>query len=828
MSEWPGDLAGEWRLRDARGEHDLPITLPCDVHTALQRAGRLPDPYDGTNEYGCRWVSERDWRLTRTLDLERVPDRATLLLDMVDTVAEVRVNGHTVMRPDNMFRPWAAEVAGALRPGGNEIEIRLLSPVREGAERAARQPYRVPHLAKICPIPHGNMLRKPQCDFGWDWNIALAPMGVYGDMTLAGPEGLLGPVMVEQEHLGDGRVRVRARARVLGAGPDPADRRVTLTVGGEEAHGRIGSDRGGEDAEAVAEVTLADPALWWPAGQGEQALHDLTLEVGPLVHRDRVALRDVRLVTEPDAEGARFEIHVNGRPVFAKGANWIPPDALPGRMDEDATRDLLASARDAHMNLVRVWGGGRYEPDAFYRACDELGLLVWQDFMFACNLYPCTEAFLGAVEEEVDHQVRRLHHRVALWCGDNELVGALGWFEESRADRDRYLVAYDRLNRTIERGLRARAPSANWWPSSPSHGPLSFGDAFHADHSGDMHFWAVWHEGHDFEHYRSIRPRFVSEFGFQSFPSHDVIAAFADRGDHAADSAVMESHQKDPGGNARIVRTLARYFPAPRDFGEFVWLSQVQQATAIRTGVEYWRTIRPRCMGAVIWQLNDTWPCASWSSLDHGGGWKLLHHAARRFYAPVAAFGVPDGAAGIIVHGVNDDPAPREIGAVATVFGPDGRALREVALAGQVSPGTARPLGGVAALGKGETVVLATRTGAMHEDGGGGRDGAERREVVWPERFAGLAIGDDRDAADAGDGLAVAVEGPDGTGAWTLTISADRLALFVTLSSDRPGRFSDNAVPVWPGAPMRVTFTPRDAATSAVPRFRVRHLRPGG
>ena len=405
----------------------------------------------------------------------------------------------------------------------------------------------------------------------------------------------------------------------------------------------------------VETFEITKPNLWWPAGSGKQHLYDLAVVTRTETIRRRVGLRHVELITTPDAVGARFAFRVNGCEIFCRGANWIPADALPSAATPELTAKLLRAAVAANMNMVRVWGGGFYEQDFFYDLCDELGIMVWQDFMFACCLYPTTPQFLNEVRAEVDYQVRRLAHHasVVLWCGDNELLGALTWFKESRDNRDRYLVNYDRLNRAIEETMKAADATAIWWPSSPSPGLMSFGDAWHDDRSGDMHFWSVWHEGRSFEHYRDVKPRFCSEFGFQSFPSMATIKTFAEPGDMNIASPVMESHQKNAGGNARIAETMFRYFRFPTRFADFVYVSQIQQGLAMRTAVEYWRTLKPHCMGTLYWQLNDTWPVASWSGLDHGGGWKALHYMARRFFEPVAVFAVPVGD-DIVLTGVND------------------------------------------------------------------------------------------------------------------------------------------------------------------------------
>ncbi len=410
--------------------------------------------------------------------------------------------------------------------------------------------------------------------------------------------------------------------------------------------------------------------------------------------RRRIGLRTIELESRPDEAGRSFLVKVNGVPVFCRGANWIPADALPGRISPEKTRGLLQSAVDANMNMLRIWGGGFYEPDWFLDICDELGLMVWQDFMFSCNLYPSDRDYLNGVAQEVRYQAGRLQHHasIALWCGDNELIGALNWFDESRTNRDRYLVAYDRLNRTVEDGLLAVDPQANWWPSSPSPGPMSFGDAWHDDSSGDMHFWSVWHEGRDFEHYRDVRPRFCSEFGFQSYPSMDVIRTFADEEDWNIASTVMESHQKNVGGNARIAETMFRYFRFPASFEDFVYLSQVQQGLAIRTAVEYWRSLKPHCMGTLYWQLNDTWPVASWSSLDYGGGWKALHFMARRFFSPVAVFALPSKDGSIGFAGINDTREDVSLRLDVECIFADGTVSRLAALDVRLPAGASMPL----------------------------------------------------------------------------------------------------------------------------------------
>ncbi len=788
------DLTGPWALSDESGAYAVVLTLPGDGISALATAGAIPDPYWGRNEYDLRWICARDWVAKRSFAVTRTD--LVLVLSMLDTVAEIAVNGVQVHASDSMFRSYRIDLSGVLRLGDNDITITFRSVSKEADARQARQPYFVPFSANNTPIGNGNMLRKPSCDFGWDWNIALASFGVYGDLYL---EPLIAAriasVVVAQTH-GAGSVTVCVTAQIDGQAEGQA---VAMTLCGVTAQTVV---KGGA---ARADLVIVAPELWWPAGQGAQVLHDLTVTMADQTAHRRIGLRDAALIAEKDAIGRGFKFRINGRDIFAKGANWIPADALSGRITEADTRDLLQSAVDANMNMLRVWGGGRYEPTWFYDLCDELGLMVWQDFMFSCHIYPSDEAFLADVAIEVREQALRLHHHacMAVWCGDNELIGALTWFPETRANRDLYLVGYDRLNRTIEVALKAAVPGAVWWPSSPSPGPMDFGDAWHDDSKGDMHFWSVWHEGRDFDHYRDVSPRFCSEFGFQSYPSLDVIRKFADPADFNIAAPVMESHQKNAGGNARIAETMFRYFRFPVDFENFVYLSQVQQGLAIKTAVTHWRSLKPICMGTLIWQLNDTWPVCSWSSLDHGGGWKLLHHMSKAFYAPVFVSAVPVKGA-IELRAVNDGAEALDLTVSAVAVAMDGttRPLAKATV-------TVGPDAAVLALSLPSYQIAPTEMLAYVWAQGEVRIGGE---VFAPKPFKAY------DLLPPDLSLEVRANTTD----YSLTISAQTLALFVAVEADQPGRFSHNAMTVFPGHAATVTFTP--ASPGQVPQFTLRDL----
>jgi beta-mannosidase len=637
------------------------MAVPGDLMSALLAAGEIPDPYYGKNELGLQWIGREDWRLERDFELdEAFLSHESVYLEalVLDTVAEIELNGQGLGSSRNMWRRFRADAKPLLRAGKNRLAITIRSPERAAAEAAAALAYPIPASEYPVFSPHRNLLRKAQCMAGWDWGPCLMTGGIYDGIALVAHDG-------PRLEYATTRMRREGAEWIVGIdldleAPVPSRCRATASLAG--ANASAGLDLPAGASRRSLELRVRDVEAWWPAGYGAQPLYDLRVELCPLgapeAGKDggrghegreagagrghslekRLGFRELSVVAEEDEWGKSLKFAVNGREVFAKGANWIPADALPSRWTRERLADLLGSAVAANMNCLRVWGGGRYESEDFYGLCDELGLLVWQDCMFSCALYPSSPAFLAEVEAETRHQVLRLkdHPSIALWCGNNEALGAITWYEESRTSPARYIADYDRLTEgTVGRVVRNLDPGRAWWPSSPSAGPDDWSDNWHADGRGDMHYWTVWHEGKPFSAYLDVKPRFCSEFGFQSLPSARTVAAFAPEDERNVTSPVMEDHQRHPRGNALIMETMLRYFRMPSGFRETLYLSQVQQALAIRTAVEYWRSLRPRCMGTLYWQLNDVWPVASWSSLEYDGSWKLLHHEARRFYEPL-------------------------------------------------------------------------------------------------------------------------------------------------------------------------------------------------
>jgi beta-mannosidase len=652
------------------------------------------------------------------------------------------------------------------------------------------------------------MLRKAQCHGGWDWGPCLMVLGIYAEPRLRlYDDARIEHAVIHQEHHEDGHVTVTADIELV------ARRDATVPVRFEFAGRSITADvavSAGHDGRTALSLDLDHPALWWPAGYGDQPLHDASVAIPGDRIDQRIGLRKLRLINEPDEAGASMTFEVNGVPVFCKGANWIPADALPSRITRARIARLLGEAVAANMNMIRVWGGGFYEFDAFYELCDALGLLVWQDMMFACSQYPSTPEFLSEVDAEVRYQVKRLasHASIAIWCGDNEVIGSLNWYAPSKDNRDRYLVNYDRLNRTIEQAVLASDPGRTFWPSSPCSGKLDYGDAWHDDGSGDMHFWSVWHENKDFEHYHTVRPRFCSEFGFQSFPTMRDIRRFAKQSEWNAMSPVMEWHQRDPAGNGRIVETMTRYFRMPTSFEGFVYLSQLQQALAIETAVRFWRSLKPHAMGTIYWQLNDVWPSVSWSSLDHATGWKTLHYHARRFFAPAAlAARIEDKR--LLVTGLNDTRAAASIAGYVRRIDLDGNVLDEHPVAGDLPPDRAHLLAGVPVPPGRDFFFVIDAATTTNES-----TNPLMRLTVFPEKPKAYDL-------PASVLSLAAVAGNPGQ----FTLGADRPAFFVKPeASTFAGAFDDASFLLLPGETRTLRFRSFDGRLPQVADVAVSHL----
>lgn len=631
-------LSGFWQVRQVDKQAWIPACVPGGVHTDLMAAGKIPDPFYGTNEEKVQWVAEKSWEYRRFFYPQPAvlqQEKIFLVCDGLDTLAEVRLNGKILGQTNNMFRSWSWEVKNFLREGENKLEILFRSPV---AYIRARQ--RVRRMADLnMGIRGGAHLRKTPSHFGWDWGPRLPCTGIWQEIRLEGRRGgKLGGVRFDQEHT-PGMVTLTARVQSELWEPSEERHTVRLSITGPDRE--VWQLDAPARPQTVMTVTIANPALWWPNGMGQQPLYNI--EVALLNGEDEIldeqaftiGLRTIALRQEEDEHGKSFVFVVNGVAMFCKGSNWIPADSFPARVTRERLEGLIRAAAESSQNMLRVWGGGYYESNPFYDLCDRYGILVWQDFQFACGIYPLDDpAYLDNVRCEVEENVRRLrsHACLALWCGNNEiewLGGKLGWFRNP-AVRE----AYERFFfHDLPAILAEEDPSRPYWPGSPSSND-PFRDPGGA-RTGDAHLWEVYHSFRQPNHYRKQNPRFVSEFGFQALPAQATVEAFCSEEERRAGSKVMACHQRALAGNPKLEWYLAQRFRLPRSFDGMVYLSQVFQAEVVRTAVEHWRRNPTRTAGALYWQLNDCWPVTSWSSIDYYGRWKALHYAARRFYAPV-------------------------------------------------------------------------------------------------------------------------------------------------------------------------------------------------
>ncbi|HOX05161.1 MAG TPA: hypothetical protein PK280_02075 [Planctomycetota bacterium] len=813
------DLGGAWRVREASSSESHPATVPGNIHTDLLAAGIIPEPFYRDNEARVEWVQDRDWVYSREFTVPKAllaRDRVLLVCEGLDTLAEVRVNGRLLGKTDNMFRTWEFDAKRHLRAGRNSLEVRFRSTVPYITARHQRRPvpqWRGPEK----PLSGSNWIRKEQCNYGWDWGPHMVTSGIWRPIRLlAFDAARLSDVQLLQDHSRRGVVGLKVHTAAETAGARrKLSARVTVLLGKKTvARAEVALKSGRSEAR----LAVRDPQLWWPNGLGQQPLYHVVVELfdGGGLALDatvrRIGLRTLKLIRRKDKIGETFHFEVNGVPFFAKGANWIPADVFAARVTADKLRGLVADAAAAHMNMLRVWGGGIYEEDAFYDACDELGVCIWQDFMFACAAYPTFDrAWMKSVEAEARDNVRRIRHHpcMALWSGNNEIEqGLVGpkWTARTMSWKD-YGKLFDRLLKDVVGELD---PQGNYWPASP-HAPHGARKEFNNPRWGDAHLWSVWHGRKPFEWYRDQKHRFVSEFGFQSFPEPKTVRGYTLPADRNVTSFVMEHHQRNQVGNALIMTYMLDWFRLPRDFESTLWLSQILQGLAIKYALEGWRRNMPVTMGALYWQLNDCWPVASWSSIDGPGRWKALHYLAKRFNAPLLVSGVEDLKAGTVeVHVTNDGLKPVAAELRWTLTDAAGKTLAASKLA-------------VRAKANADTRVALLDLKKPVEVAGA------RNALLWLELFvAGRKVSDNlvhfvkpKHIELADPKIAAAVK-PLKDGAFAVTLTTERPALWAWLELEGlDARLSDNFLHLRPGSPAKVTVRPARQVSAAELRRRV-------
>ena len=658
----------KWTFRKVSDANWLPAKVPGTVHTDLLANKVIPDPFFGTNENQLQWIENEDWQYQTTFNLtkeELKHQNAVLQFDGLDTFAEVYLNGIKILSANNMFRTWKVEVKKLLKIGQNQLEITFNSAAKKGKEEAKKLSYTLPGEEKI-------FTRKAQYHFGWDWGPRLVTSGIYKKVKLHfWKKASILNITHTQQELTETKARLEFQFTIeaksagnyaIQLGNVPFIRTLKKGIN-----------------KVIMPMVIPNPILWWPNGIGmaHQYLFEFSLyhdqellEKKPI----KIGLRTIELVQEKDTIGKSFYFKVNGQPVFMKGANVIPPDSFLPRATDSVYKSIVKNAVDANMNMLRVWGGGVYADDAFYEACDTNGILVWQDFMFACAMYPGDEAFLENVKQEIIDNVTRLqnHPSLALWCGNNENDEGWhnwGWqkqYKYSEADSTKIWNDYQKLfHDLIPKTLDSLLPKKEnrYWPSSPSIGWGRKESLL----SGDAHYWGVWWGMEPFEMYEKKVGRFMSEYGFQGLPNVKTFQAFAKSDELHFDSDAIKNHQKHPTGYKTINEYMARDYQVPTNFEDYIYVSQLLQAKGMKTAIEAHRRAKPNCMGTLIWQLNDCWPVTSWSSVDYYGRWKALQYQLKQSFNPILV-DIVENEVNYEVRVINDEPIPHHITLVEEVM----------------------------------------------------------------------------------------------------------------------------------------------------------------
>jgi len=605
------------------------------VQEAFIENGEMPDPFYGTNENKFSWFEEQPWEFKTIITIEEEQlnyEFNELYFGSVDTYGSVFVNGTKVLVCENAFIPHSVQIKPYLKVGVNEITVVITPPVLYHAEMWKNKSYQLPAPNDVHDVAIAPYTRKPQYQFGWDWALRLNTIGFNKPAALHSyNENRIINKSVKILAISESEATIEFMLEMA------VDRPANYSWQGEGLQNEMVALNNGQMTRVIK---VKNPKLWWPRGHGEQNIYDQNILLYTINNQVidscklKYGIKTSELIQEKDEWGTSYYFKINGRRIFSKGGDYIPQDIFPARVTDQAIVRLVEDMAESNFNMIRVWGGGYYPDDIFYETCDRLGLMVWQDFMFACAMYPGNEDFLQSVEQEATQQIKRLrkHPSIALWCGNNEI--AEGWhrwgWKDQRTEKEKEAIWADYqtlFNKLLPNLVRSLTTSA-YWESSPQFGR---GNSKH-QFNGDAHYWGVWHDAEPFENFQTKVPRFMSEYGFQSFPEMEALDLFALEEDLYLESEVINTHQKHPRGNTLIAEYLNRDFKTPVDFESFVYLSQIVQAEGIQMGIEAHRSARPYNMGTLYWQFNDCWPAVSWSSRDYYGNWKALHYTVKKAY----------------------------------------------------------------------------------------------------------------------------------------------------------------------------------------------------
>ena len=818
-------LDGDWRFRQAgKGELKvrswLPATVPGTVHTDLLANRKVADPFDRMNELDQKWVEYADWSYRRSFSVAKsfLSTAAAVWLDCegLDTFATVRINGKRIAQTDNMFHGWRFDVKRFLRVGQNDIQIDFASAPRVAEALAKKSPVEY----KVVFYNPRVFIRKAQYSSGWDWGPRFMTSGIWRSIRLTAVDvAELRSIYVVTKSLTDKQAKLDIEMEIDAHAGSAAQLELTLTCRstGEVVRKTVNAKLKRGQRTLNTDLRITNPKRWWPAGLGEQNLYDLkvSLTIDGEVQNEkstRVGLRTVELIQKKDKQGECFRFKVNGVETFCKGANWIPHDNFIPRISRKTYFDRVADARDANMNMLRIWGGGIYEEPAFYEACDELGLMVWQDFMFGCAEYPEDKPLLENIRREATEAVRALRNypSLVLWCGNNENQWGMDEWWPPRPARYGEVI-YDKLLPDV---CKKHDPSRPYWPGSPYGGPKA-----NDPNIGDQHVWVVWAWWQNPHAYRNNPGRFVSEFGFQAMPCMKTVKSFTRASDRKLLTPVIDHHNKAEDGHARIFKYMGHWIGAPRDLEEYVYLSQVQQMDVVKIGVEHWRRRWPDSAGALYWQLNDCWPVSSWAAVDYYGRAKGLWYASKRFYAPtLVSFrpveNVPYGPVDLEIWACNNDQPRRKVTIEASSWTLAGKRLTKRVVNTTLQANSSRHIAPLKYADLKAPSAEQTMAHVVMRDG----------QTILSSNthyFAPIKYIDFPDPKITWTARA------DGDG-FMIEFTAKRVARAVMLSVDQwEGRLSDNFFDLIPGEPHQVRWTPRGKRPD-LRRFRnelaVRHM----
>ncbi|MFL5728496.1 MAG: glycosyl hydrolase 2 galactose-binding domain-containing protein [Cytophagaceae bacterium] len=643
-------LSQGWEFSKAGSKEWLPAQVPGNVHMDLLRNKKIEDPFYGTNEKSLQWIEKENWeyRTTFTISPEELKnENVFLVFKGLDTYAEVLLNDKPVLNAFNMFREWRADVKKELKEGANSLKIIFTSPINKVMPEYEALGFQYPANNDQSDKKVSIFTRKAGYHYGWDWGPRFVTSGIWRPVFLeTWNKARINNVQLVTQSISQEKAEVKALVEI----ESTSDQKIKLNISGMDASVKeeiLEADVKAGINKVELTLTISKPEKWWPAGLGSQKLYPIKTELFSGKQKidsdaQKIGLRTVQLVRQKDAQGESFYFNVNDVPVFMKGANYIPSDNFQNRIDEKKYRMLVQSAVDANMNMLRVWGGGIYEDDKFYELCDEKGIMLWQDFMFGCSMYPADSARLDNIKQEAIGNVKRLrnHPSLAMWCGNNEMETAWlhwGWqknFGWTQEQQDNMWADYQKIFHTLLPQICNEYDPARFYHRSS---PSANNDSIEPDviGFGDKHYWGVWHAEEPYTAYKKNISRFMSEYGFQSFPELKTVMSYAPEKDWNIESEVMLHHQRHPRGNPLIREYMFRDYRKPKDFPSFLYTGQVLQAEIIKYAAESHRRAKPYCMGSLYWQLDDCWPVASWSGMDYYGRWKALHYFARKFYSPV-------------------------------------------------------------------------------------------------------------------------------------------------------------------------------------------------